>query len=76
VSTRLHLALLLLGGVVSAVLLQVALFARRFDLLRDLDAALAGELLEFRGAAIERLLGEPGLLCLGHASSSRVKKKR
>ena len=39
----LDLALLFLGGVVAAVFLEVAFFAREFDLLGDFDAALSAQ---------------------------------
>src|SRR5690606_18968765 len=55
----LDLALLLLGRVVAAVLLEVALFASRLDALRDLRPALAGELLELCRQTVVCLLGEP-----------------
>jgi len=57
---RLDLALLFFRGVVSAILFEVALFARRLDLLSDLGAARTRQLLELGRAPVERLLGEPG----------------
>ena len=54
------LALLLLGGVVAAVLAQVALLAGLLDLARDLGTALAGEMIELRLEAVVGLLGQPG----------------
>jgi hypothetical protein len=60
----LDLALLVLGGVVAAVLLQVALFASGLDLLRDVGARRAAELLELRRQAVVGLLRQPrGFLC-------------
>ena len=43
---RLDLALLVLGRVVAAVLPQVAFLPGRLDLLRDLDAARPGQVVE------------------------------
>ena len=54
------LALLVLGGVVAAVLLEVALFTRGLDPLGDLLATVRRELRELRREAVERLLREPG----------------
>ena len=61
------LALLLLGGVVAAVLAQVALLAGLLDLAGDLGAAPTGEILELRLEPVVRLLGQPGDTAgLGH----------
>ena len=54
------LALLVLGGVVAAVLLEVALFARGLDALGDLLAAGRREVLELGGEAVVGILGEEG----------------
>jgi hypothetical protein len=56
----LDLALLLLGGVVATVLLQVTLITSRLDLLGDLGAAFAGEVLQLGSATFEGLGGQPG----------------
>src|SRR5690606_35402933 len=66
---RLLLALLILRGVVAAVLLEVALFPRSLDALRDLFAARGRELLEFGGEAVVRLLCEEGHLGVRHVDS-------
>src|SRR5699024_5066113 len=60
----LHLALLLTGGVVAAVLLEVPFVASRGDALGDLGASRALELLELLGQAVVRVLGEPGAIRL------------
>ena len=54
----LHLALLLLGGVVVAVLGEVAQFAGRLDLAGDVDASAGGEVLVLGGEAGMRVGGE------------------
>jgi hypothetical protein len=56
---RLLLALLLLGGVVAAVLPQVALFAPSVDLRGD-RRSVGDELLELGLQTVVRVLGEPG----------------
>ena len=68
---RLHLALLVLGGVVAAVLLQVALVPGGLDLLRDLYTPGPREVVQLRLQPVMGLLGEPGdvLACLGHGYS-------
>src|SRR5699024_5212395 len=53
----LQLALLLTGGVVAAVLLEVPFVASRGDALGDLGASRALELLELLGQAVVRVLG-------------------
>src|SRR6266487_523289 len=65
------LALLLLGGVVPAVLAQVALFSSGLDLLRDLYTRGAGQIVKLRFQPVVCFLGEPGnvLACLGHGYS-------
>src|SRR5699024_11922219 len=60
----LQLALLLTGGVVAAVLLEVPFVASRGDALGDLGASRALELLELLGQAVVRVLGEPGAIRL------------
>ncbi len=54
----LHVALVVLGGVVVAVLLQVAELAGGLDLAGDVDAAHRGELVVLGLQPVERLLGE------------------
>src|SRR5699024_6044729 len=61
---RFQLALLLAGGVVAAVLLEVPFVASRGDALGDLGASRALELLELLGQAVVRFLGEPGAIRL------------
>src|SRR5439155_9576855 len=56
---HLHLALLLLGGVVTAVLAEVALLAGRPDALGYRRAALAGELVVLGLQPVVGLLGQP-----------------
>jgi hypothetical protein len=56
---RLDLALLLLGGVVPAVLLEVTLLACGLDLLGDLRAALAGQGVKLSSESVEGFLGQP-----------------
>src|SRR5690606_17421342 len=68
---RLLLALLVLGGVVAAVLLQVALLAGCLDALGDLLAARGREVLELGGEAVVRLLCEEGHLCVRHVDLLR-----
>ncbi len=67
----LDLALLVLGGVVAAVLLQVAFVSSGFDLLRDLYTSGAGQVVKLRLQPVMCFLGEPGdiLACLGHGYS-------
>src|SRR3546814_476378 len=66
---RLLLALLVLGGVVAAVLLQVALVARSGDLLDDLLAQRSLEVLEFALELVVSVLGKPDRSLLGHGST-------
>ena len=69
---RLHLALLVLGRVVAAVLLQVALFAGGLDLLGDVDAPGPREILVLGLQAVVRLLRQPGdvlIARVGHGFS-------
>ena len=66
----LGLALLLFGGVVVAVLAEVAHLACRFDLAGDVDAPLGGEVNEFGLQAVVGGLGEL-VLVHGHATDSR-----
>ena len=54
----LHVALLVLGGVVVAVLGEVAELAGPLDLRGDLDAAPRGEVVELGLQPVERLLGQ------------------
>src|SRR5436190_19793608 len=71
----LRLALLLLGSVVAAVLLEISLFPRRLDPLDDLGAARAGEVVELALQPVVRLLGEPGddgLAGLGHGNPPKT----
>src|SRR5699024_1621259 len=68
----LHLALLFLGGVVAAVLLEVALLTGCLDLLRDLDAPITRQVVQLGLEPVMRLLGEPGdvvIAGLGHWNS-------
>ena len=59
-----HVALLVLGRLVVAVLGQVAQLAGALDGLRDLDAAARGEVLVL---GLEPLVGAPGeLVDIGH----------
>jgi hypothetical protein len=58
---RLVLALLLLGRVVAAVLLEVALFSSCLDARGDLRAQGALALLELSAQAVESLLRQPHL---------------
>ncbi len=79
VDSGLLLALLLLGGVVSAVLLQVALIPSRLDLLGDVDPALTGEVIQLGLEPVVRLLGKPGdsvVTSLGHKHSSKSAVRR
>jgi len=62
----LHLALLLLGGVIAAVLLDVAFVAGGLDLLGDLGATLAGELGQL---ALEPVIGLLGQVARGRRRS-------
>src|SRR6478752_5336417 len=65
----LELALLLAGGVVAAVLLEVALVTGRADPGDDVLADGTLEVLELVGELVERVLGEPDLAlccCLRH----------
>ncbi len=59
----LHVPLLVLGGVVAGVLLEVALFAGDFDLVGDLDAATRRQIVEFR---LELVVGGLRELRVGH----------
>lgn len=62
------LTLLLASGVVSTVLLEVALLAALVDLGRD-DGTIRDELVEFCLESVVRLLCQPGHLGLGHPRS-------
>ena len=64
----LHLALLLLGGVVVAVLLEVTELARRFDLAGDVDPPVGREVLVLGEEPVVRLLGQLGGPSHGHGS--------
>ncbi len=61
---RLHLSLLLLGGVVVAVLGEVAQLPGGFDLASDVDSAAGGQLLELFVQPVVRGLGK--MLRVGH----------
>ena len=63
---RLHLSLLVLGGVVAAVLLEVALGAGGGDARGDLGTALAGEMEELGIEAVVGILGQPRLGRVAH----------
>ena len=63
---RLHLALLVLGRVIAAVLLEVALGAGRGDPRRDLGTTLAGEVQELGIQAVVGVLGQPRLGRVAH----------
>src|SRR5215467_10105800 len=68
----LPLALLFLGGVVAAVLPQVALVPGGLDSLGDLRAPFAREVVQLRLEPVIRLLGEPGdavITGFGHKNS-------
>src|SRR6185312_9395575 len=69
-----HLALLLLGRVVAAVLPQVAFLAGGLDLLSDLDAVRTLEILQLGLQTVVRILGKPGdvIAGLGHDAPRRV----
>ena len=67
----LHVALLVLGGVVAGVLLEVAFLAGALDLVGDLDAAAGGEIVELGLQAVEGLLGQLWC-CHGDAEASRA----
>ena len=68
---RLDLALLVFGGVVAAVLLEVALFAGGLDLLGDVGARGTAQLLELGAQPVVGLLGQPrGGGCVGHGDCS------
>ena len=54
----LHVPLLVLGGVVVAVLGQIAELAGALDLLGDLDPPAGGEIVEFGGQAFVRRAGQ------------------
>ena len=54
----LHVALLVLGGVVVAVLAEVAQLAGPLDLVGDLDPAAGGEVVELGLQPVERRAGE------------------
>src|SRR6476620_848677 len=74
--TGLHLALLLARGVVAAVLLEVALLAGLLDLLRDLDATLAGQVVQLRLEAVVGLLRqETTSSSLGHLCHSSMNRR-
>src|SRR5579875_1807089 len=67
------LALLLLGGVITAVLTKIALLASRLNPLCDLDPQWSRALVQFGLEAVVRLLGQPGdasVAGLGHRHSS------
>ena len=57
------LALLLLGGVVAAVLLEVALLAGSLDLLDDFRPARAGKVVQLCLQAVKSFLGKPSCSC-------------
>src|SRR5690606_38909493 len=57
---RLDPPLLLAGGVVAAVLLEVALLARGIDLLSDIGTTGALQSFQLLGEAVEGLLAQPG----------------
>ena len=58
----LHVALLVLGGVVVAVLGEVAHLAGAFDLVGDLDAAAGGEIVELGLQPVECRAGQLGVV--------------
>ena len=64
-----HLALLFLGGVVVAVLRQVAHLASDLDLAGDVDASDRRQLVEF---GLEPIEGGLGKLVLGLAQGGRA----
>src|SRR5690606_13541383 len=68
----LHLALLLLGGVVAAVLTKVPLETGGLDLVRNVGAAIAGEVGELLLEAVVGLLGQERRIGLGHLYSLGV----
>src|SRR5690606_28006780 len=70
-NARLDLALLLLGGVIAAVLFEVAFFARGLDALGDLGSPFALKMLELGFAAVESLLRQPGFCVPSHVFSSK-----
>jgi hypothetical protein len=59
-----HLSLFFLGGVIVAVLLQIAKFSGGLNFLSDLDPSAGGEVVVLGLEAIERVLRE--LVSLGH----------
>src|SRR5699024_8185387 len=63
------LSLLLAGRVVSAVLLEVALFAAFVDLRGD-DGTIGDQTVQFRLEPVVGLLRQPGLLRVGHLDRS------
>ena len=67
----LHVALEVLGGVVVAVLLEVAELPGGLDLAGDVDAADRGELVVLGLQPVERLLGEGVGLRHGQESTGR-----
>ena len=72
----LHLALLLLGGVVVAVLRQVPEFTRRLDLAGDLGAAMGGEFLKFGTQTVMGGLGKMVHVTHGRKRSDRRPGRR
>src|SRR5699024_8585107 len=56
---RLLMSLLLAGGVVAAVLLEVALVASSSDPRDDLSAAVGGQMLQFGLELVVSVLGQP-----------------
>src|SRR6266516_1793793 len=69
------LALLLAGGVVTAVLPQVTLFASGVDLRGD-HGPMRDELVEFGLQPVVRVLGQPRPLAIGHSAISSAFRKR
>src|SRR5215469_3235202 len=66
-------ALLILGSVISAILSQVTFLPCSLNLLRDLDPARTGEVVELSLQPVVRLLRQPGVgvvARLGHGYSS------
>ena len=59
----LNLALLLLGGMVAAVLLEVPLLPGCIDLLDNLRPARAGKVVQLCLQAVKSFLGKPGCSC-------------
>ena len=63
------LRLLVAGGVIAAVLLQVAFLAAGIDLRRE-DRAVSDEVVELLLEAVVGVLGQPSHDCAGHGNSS------